>query len=275
MTRSQLHIGEIAQLLGVTPKTVRHYHKLGLIAEPKRSEGGYRLYSAADLMRLQRIRRLQALGLSLAHIKHILDAPDPDALLSETLNSVLSDIRAEQDRLEARRQRIEAYVAEGATLAEVLNPPQESPTYQMLESAFGGKLPLASEFLAFDKALLAQLDAFHWPESYYESWKAVVEHFAAYPEHYHLFQKVGERMSALADMPEDAPEIEAWVAEIAHSDALRVLLEISHKQPTPSLEKPLAETVQQVIEHFVQGALSPAQRRFFMLLSACTEEMVR
>ena len=39
--RTQLHIGEIAQLLGITPKAIRHYQKVGLLAEPERSEAGY------------------------------------------------------------------------------------------------------------------------------------------------------------------------------------------------------------------------------------------
>ena len=44
--RARLRIGEVAELLGVTPKAIRHYHKRGLLAEPTRSEGGYRLYTA-------------------------------------------------------------------------------------------------------------------------------------------------------------------------------------------------------------------------------------
>ncbi len=66
-----LHIGEVAHLLGVTQKTIRHYHKVGLLAEPARSQGGYRLYTTSDLRRVLRIRRLQALGLSLKQIKGI------------------------------------------------------------------------------------------------------------------------------------------------------------------------------------------------------------
>lgn len=50
--RTQLHIGEIAQLLGVTPKAIRHYQKVGLLAEPERTEAGYRLYGAQELLRL-------------------------------------------------------------------------------------------------------------------------------------------------------------------------------------------------------------------------------
>lgn len=43
--RTQLHIGEVAQLLGVTPRTIRHYQKVGLLAEPERTGAGYRLYA--------------------------------------------------------------------------------------------------------------------------------------------------------------------------------------------------------------------------------------
>ena len=59
-----LTIGELARLAGVTPKAIRHYHKVGLLREPERSEAGYRLYGAEDLLRLGRVRRLAGLGLS-------------------------------------------------------------------------------------------------------------------------------------------------------------------------------------------------------------------
>jgi DNA-binding transcriptional MerR regulator len=43
---------EVARLVGVTTKTVRHYEKVGLLGAPQRSEAGYRLYAADDLLRL-------------------------------------------------------------------------------------------------------------------------------------------------------------------------------------------------------------------------------
>jgi DNA-binding transcriptional MerR regulator len=49
-----LRIGEVARLVGVTTKTGRHYEKVGLLGEPERSEAGFRLYTADDLLRLQR-----------------------------------------------------------------------------------------------------------------------------------------------------------------------------------------------------------------------------
>ncbi len=74
--RERLHIGEVAALVGVSPKTIRYYHEVGLLAEPERTDVGYRLYTAQDLLRLQRIRCLRALGLSLDRIKEILGKPD-------------------------------------------------------------------------------------------------------------------------------------------------------------------------------------------------------
>ena len=67
--RERLRIGEVAKLVGVTPKTVRHYEKVGLLQQPERSEAGYRLYSADHLLRLHRIKRLRSLGLSLTQVK--------------------------------------------------------------------------------------------------------------------------------------------------------------------------------------------------------------
>ena len=40
---------EVAKLAGVTVRTLRHYHQLGLLAEPERSENGYRDYAATDV----------------------------------------------------------------------------------------------------------------------------------------------------------------------------------------------------------------------------------
>jgi DNA-binding transcriptional MerR regulator len=67
--RELLQIGEVAKLIGISSKTIRYYHEIGLLAEPRRTDGGYWLYTAQDLLRLQRIRRLRSLGLHLDCIK--------------------------------------------------------------------------------------------------------------------------------------------------------------------------------------------------------------
>lgn len=58
---------------GITPRMVRHYHKLGLLPQPERSPSNYRLYTETDIIRLQRIVALKNQGFQLNHIRHILE----------------------------------------------------------------------------------------------------------------------------------------------------------------------------------------------------------
>lgn len=65
---------DAAAFAGVTVKTVRHYHRLGLVDEPARDSSGYRRYHSGDLLRLVQVRTLAAAGVPLAGIPALLDA---------------------------------------------------------------------------------------------------------------------------------------------------------------------------------------------------------
>lgn len=65
---------ELADLAGVTVRTLRHYHQMGLLPEPPRADNGYRAYGALDLARVLRIKRLASLGMSLRQVRRALDA---------------------------------------------------------------------------------------------------------------------------------------------------------------------------------------------------------
>lgn len=69
---------------GITPRMVRHYHQIGLLPQPVRSHGNYRLYSDADVQRLQRIVALKQQGFQLSHIKQML-AEQPEATVADDL----------------------------------------------------------------------------------------------------------------------------------------------------------------------------------------------
>jgi DNA-binding transcriptional MerR regulator len=72
-----LQIGEAAERTSLTQRTLRYYEEKGLLDTPTRMDGGFRLYSAEDLERLERIKELKdLLGFSLADIKEMLDAED-------------------------------------------------------------------------------------------------------------------------------------------------------------------------------------------------------
>ncbi|MGW0183330.1 MerR family transcriptional regulator [Nocardia sp. NPDC003345] len=61
-------IGQAAAFADITIKTVRHYHRLGLLDEPARDSSGYRRYGSPELLRLVQVRTLAAAGVPLADI---------------------------------------------------------------------------------------------------------------------------------------------------------------------------------------------------------------
>jgi DNA-binding transcriptional MerR regulator len=109
-----LTISRLASYAGVTVRTVRHYHQIGLLAEPGRDRSGYRSYGSADVVRLIRIRVLADAGVPLARVQELLDAgPEEFARAIAQIDTALSaDIR----RLQRNRKRI-AQLAAGDHLA--------------------------------------------------------------------------------------------------------------------------------------------------------------
>lgn len=73
-------VGEVARRTGVTVRTLHHYDEIGLLSPSHRATGGHRLYTAADLGRLQQILSLRQLGFSLDEIRDCLSAPGFDPL---------------------------------------------------------------------------------------------------------------------------------------------------------------------------------------------------
>jgi len=66
-------IGELANLLGLSPRTIRYYEEIGLLNSVKRIEGGKRTYTDKDFQRLRFITRLKHLGLTLSEMLELED----------------------------------------------------------------------------------------------------------------------------------------------------------------------------------------------------------
>lgn len=98
---------EIADLASTTVNTVRHYHRVGLLAEPDRRLNGYKQYGVRHLVQLLRIRRFVALGLPLAHIPAV--EADGEAG-HEMLRDLDAELREGIERLERARAGIAAIV---------------------------------------------------------------------------------------------------------------------------------------------------------------------
>src|SRR4030043_1068106 len=73
--KEQCMVKEIASLPRTTVRTLHHYDQIGLLRPSGRRPNGYRVYTQADLLRLEQIIALRFLGLSLREVKRILESP--------------------------------------------------------------------------------------------------------------------------------------------------------------------------------------------------------
>lgn len=99
-----LRTRDLASLAGVTPRALRHYHRIGLLAEAPRDPNGYRRYSAADLVRVLRIRELAASGMSLRDVARALD--HDAASLADQLAELERGLASQAERIDRQRSLV-------------------------------------------------------------------------------------------------------------------------------------------------------------------------
>lgn len=128
--KNRIKISDFVKLTGSTLKTIIYYHKIGLLPEPERSAGGYRLYGAAELTRMQLIKHLKSLGLNLKRIKEILGDKHNDKTLREVLESLRIDLLSEKKSLEERIAQIELLLSEDKVILD--EDICDSPSFQMI-----------------------------------------------------------------------------------------------------------------------------------------------
>ncbi|MFI2364450.1 MerR family transcriptional regulator [Promicromonospora sp. NPDC019610] len=109
-----LTIGQVASYAGVTARTVRHYHAVGLLPEPERDHSGYRRYGAQDVVDLLRIRTLADAGVPLARVQELLRAGEEE--FAAAVAEIDARLRSEIEERERHRERI-ARLAAGDSLA--------------------------------------------------------------------------------------------------------------------------------------------------------------
>ncbi len=99
-----LTISRFAATAGVTVRTVRHYHHVGLLPEPERDASGYRRYSARAAVDLIRIRTLADAGVPLARIDALLHAEPTE--FAAAITDIDAELRRKIDQLAKHRLRI-------------------------------------------------------------------------------------------------------------------------------------------------------------------------
>ncbi len=89
-------VNELAEISGVTVRTLHHYDEIGLLIPSERSDKGHRFYSKRELLRLQQILFYKELDMSLQEIREVLDAPDFDLVEALKDHKKKLEKRAEQ-----------------------------------------------------------------------------------------------------------------------------------------------------------------------------------
>ncbi|MEU3301034.1 MerR family transcriptional regulator [Streptomyces sp. NPDC006678] len=213
-----MRIGEIAALVGVTPRAVRHYHHQGLLPEPTRRANGYRDYSVRDAVLLARIRRLTELGLGLDEVRDVL-ADDAGRELVQVLEELDEDLGRQQEQIAERRRRLGALLEQaraGRLTAEGPVSPELAALFGNLAEAPAG-CP-ESAMAAKDRELLALLDTVA-PDAERDRLLEAMRRMTETPGAAERAYEVYELLDALADEDTgtDDPRVEEAARALADS----------------------------------------------------------
>ena len=124
---------DLAKRAGITVRTLRHYHQIGLLQEPVRSSNGYRNYDTHALVKVLRIRRLVGLGLSLPQISAMLNGDDP---APDTVSDALDALDAEyatQIEYLTRQRELLSYLRRYEAFPDL--PPDIAPSHKALRQS--------------------------------------------------------------------------------------------------------------------------------------------
>ncbi len=112
-------IHELAERVGLSPRTIRYYERIGLLPPPRRLPNGYRDYREDDVARLRLVRGARQLGLSLAEIREVLDLRDrgiaPCRTLLDLLAAKAREIEEHIRALRALQQELQSLYRQGLT----------------------------------------------------------------------------------------------------------------------------------------------------------------
>ncbi|MFF3502356.1 MerR family transcriptional regulator [Streptomyces sp. NPDC003247] len=128
MSSAHMQIGEVAARTELSLRTIRHYEETGLVIPSARSQGGFRLYTEADVARLMVVRRMKPLGFTLDEMRALLAATDRldtgEGLPPEEREALVERVRgferAARRRVEDLRTQLSRAEDFAATLAERL-----------------------------------------------------------------------------------------------------------------------------------------------------------
>lgn len=246
-----LTIGELARLAGTTARAIRHYHAVGLLAEPGRDASGYRRYGPHALVRLVRIRRLRDLGVPLERIRGVLDA---DLGYEQALDALDDDLARQAAEIAEQRRAL-------ARLRERHSDP-ELP--EPLALAFGKLRAQGFDQASLDRErdaiLLILAMSPDTADQLTELYRQMLDESGIPPR----MLAMNGRFLALADVDADDPAVATLADEVLADPELRRELDAAGEGDTD------ARTLAMLGEFIATYA--PAQRRFLELVVRGAED---
>ena len=211
-----MRIGELAGLVGISTRAIRHYHHVGLLPEPARKANGYREYSLRDAVELARVRRLTELGLSLDEVGDAL-ARDAGRDLVEILRELDADLARQEAGLRQRRARLAQLLRQAEAGGK---PSEQAPVSPQLTELFDRMARIAAEqpgpepaMAAKDRDLMALLETAAPARG--TGWLDVLTRtLNSDPGAAERAYAVYARLDELADCPADDPRVEATAQAI-------------------------------------------------------------
>ncbi len=225
MTKMTFTIGEVATLLGITPKTIKHYHDIGLLPEPQRDSNQYRLYSMSDIQQLQQILRLKQFGLSLKQIDIIIKSSDPDTVAKTVLSQHRNNIHDKIAKLQHQLNETETVLNTDRPITQLNQTSQSevSSAVVLSDTLKRQNSGLSDLLIEIEHDALSQLDRFEWESSYEFFWYCAGRRFIEEVSDERLLVFWLERYLALKTMAPDDLQAQSWLNELKYTAERRIL----------------------------------------------------
>lgn len=269
MSHLPFTIGEVAALLGITPKTIQHYDQIGLLTPSARDTNNYRLYDMTQVTQLQQILRLKQFGLSLKQIEIILKSENPDELVQVVLSQHVSNVRNEISRLQEQLAVTQDFLSTGETFSQSgsLHKSFLSAMTAFSDAVKRRSTSVSDILVAVEHDVMARLDQFEWDTNYEVFWHDAGIDLMDRLTDEGLFTFWMERYVALATMDADDLQGATWIEEFSHSPVRQML----KYTLVPAKSSILPEKQQQKIFRLLPVLLyqygSPLQKQFVDLLT--------
>ena len=240
-----LKIGELAAAAGTTPRAVRHYHAVGLLPEPERRPNGYRAYDAAAVLRLLRIRRLRALGLTLPEVRDALGDPSEQEL-RDVLAELVQDLERQEAEVREQRQRLLALLDRDRDLD------LPGPLAELLSEV--RRLVPDDDLVAREAELLELLSGALEPDRF-DRLAGAYRQALADPGQVERSVALGQRFEALAPLDPADPEVAAVAAGMVALGRDSAFADAADPEATAG------QAGQQAVWSAYRASLAPAQQR--------------